>query len=282
LESDNNVPVFNTISRIQNRYRLTASVLRNRRLVELRPASPIVSFTFDDFPTSALHVGGRILKRFGVCGTYYVSLGLMGQEIPAGTAFSLADLRQVLADGHELGCHTFSHCHAWTTNPNEFENAIVENRNALTKIFPEAAFTSLSYPVHSPHPIIKRRAAKYFACCRGGGRIFKARSSAANKNGNPAYNVGLADASNLQTHFLEKNRDNPKAIKDLIDENIQARGWLILATHDVSATPSPYGCAPDFFEKIVRYAVNSGSKVLPVGRAWDLINAGNTSGRKTI
>ncbi len=206
----------------------------------------------------------------------------MDQEIPAGTAFSLADLRQVLADGHELGCHTFSHCHAWKTGPDEFENAIVENRNALAKLFPGAAFASLSYPVHSPHPKIKRRAAKYFACCRGGGRVFKARPGAANKNGNPAFNVGLADASNLQTHFLEKNRDHPQAVKDLIDENNSARGWLILATHDVSDTPSPYGCTPDFFEQIVRYAINSGSKILPVGHAWDLMIDGKQPSRKVI
>ncbi len=271
--------IFNTITRIQNRYRQSASVLCNRRLVELRPASPIVSFTFDDFPTSALRIGGEILERHGARGTYYVSLGLMDREIPAGVAFSVEDLRRAVADGHELGCHTFSHCHAWKTEPDEFESAIVENRNALAKIIPGALFASLSYPVHSPHPKIKRRAAKYFACCRGGGRVFKSPPGAIKKNGNPTFNVGLADANNLQTHFLEKNRDNPQAVKDLIDENVRERGWLILATHDVCDAPSPFGVTPGFFEDIVRHAVNSGSQILPVGQAWHLISRAEKTNR---
>ena len=103
--------------------------------------------------------------------------------------------------------------------------------------------------------------------------------AAGKENGNPAFNVGPTDANNLQTYFLEKSRDNPKAVKDLIDENIRMRGWLIFATHDVSSAPSPYGCTPVFFEDIVHYAENSGSRILPVGEAWDLIRANGAGDR---
>jgi hypothetical protein len=271
-----NMTVLKTIVRIQNRCQRSLSLFLGRRMVRLRFRFPIISFTFDDFPQSALHQGGAILSRYGVRGTYYTSLGLMGQEIPAGLGFSVEDLRQVVAEGHELGCHTFDHCHAWKTKPDVFEKSIIKNRQALAQLLPEVAFRTLSYPIDCPHPQIKQRAAKYFVCCRGGGRSLNAVVTARRKSRNPAFNVGPTDINNLQTYFLEKSRDNPKAVKDLIDENFRTRGWLIFATHDVCLTPSPYGCTPGFFEDIVRYAVNSNSNVLPVGKAWDLINADNT------
>jgi len=245
-------------------------------MVDLKPTFPAISFTFDDFPQSALHEGGAILNRYGICGTYYTSLGLMGQEMPAGVGFSVEDLQRAVAEGHELGCHTFAHCHAWKTRPNIFEKSIIENQNALTKLMPGTVFRTLSYPIYCPHPQIKRRAAKYFVCCRGGGRSLNDGFVAENEGRNPAFNVGTTDINNLQTYFLEKSRDNPKAVKDLIDENLKVRGWLIFATHDICLAPSPYGCTPSFFEDIVHYAVNSGSNVVPVGKAWDLISANRT------
>src|SRR2546429_5422660 len=39
---------------------------------------PVVSFSFDDFPRTAYTVGGAILKRLEVRGTYYAAPGLMG------------------------------------------------------------------------------------------------------------------------------------------------------------------------------------------------------------
>ena len=65
--------------------------------------APIVSFTFDDFPRSALHVGGEILRARGFAGTYYASLGLVDRDSPVGRIFSVYDLKSLLAQGHELG-----------------------------------------------------------------------------------------------------------------------------------------------------------------------------------
>src|SRR5882672_2281183 len=95
----------NTFTRVRNRYRQLLSKHYGRRLVRVCPPLPVISFTFDDFPRSALHEGGAILKRYGVRGTFYVSMGLMGQDWPAGPGFLAQDLQEALGDGHELGCH---------------------------------------------------------------------------------------------------------------------------------------------------------------------------------
>lgn len=228
-------------------------------MAEIRPAQPIISFTFDDFPRSALLAGGAILKRHGCVGTYYTSLGLMDREIPAGRAFSEADFRQAHADGHELGCHTFAHCHAWDTEPKFFEQSVLENQQALEKLLPGALFKSHSYPIAWPRPQTKRLVGQRFSSCRGGGQTF---------------NKSATDLNLLKSFFLEKSRDNSDAVKQVIEANRQACGWLIFSTHDVCEAPTTYGCSPSFFESVVRWSVGSGARILPVAEALGAASAG--------
>jgi hypothetical protein len=98
--------------------------------------------------------------------------------------------------------------------------------------------------------------ARHFVCCRGGGQTF---------------NSGTLDLNYLSAYFLEKSRSDPDAVKSVIDRNRLASGWLILATHDVGESPTNWGCRPDFFEDIVRYAVSSGARILPVYQAFQTL-----------
>jgi glycosyltransferase involved in cell wall biosynthesis/peptidoglycan/xylan/chitin deacetylase (PgdA/CDA1 family) len=220
--------------------------------------TPIISFSFDDFPRSALLTGGEILHKYGLAGTYYACLGLMGTQSQTGPIFLPEDLKLLLEQGHELGCHTFSHCHAQETQPAVFEDSVIENRQALERLVPGATFKTLSYPISVPRAETKRRISKYFECCRCGGQTF---------------NIGTVDLNYLSAFFLEKSRNDPEAVKKLIDQNCKSRGWLILATHDVCENPTEWGCSPGFFEDIVRYAVESGARILPVAQAYEVLRA---------
>ncbi len=242
--------------RVSGYCRRTASSLLNCQFVTMRNPAPIISFTFDDFPRSALHNGGAILKFYGFSGTYYAALGRMDQDSPVGKLFSAADLEKAVASGHELGCHTFWHRSAWETSPSMFEESILKNRSALAELLPGQVFRTLSYPISEPHPGAKKRAEKYFSCCRGGGQTF---------------NVGRTDRNNVRAFFLEQSRDEPARIKEMIQENCQQGGWLVFATHDVSPAPTRFGCTPELFEEIVRCAANSRAKILPVAKAWECV-----------
>src|SRR5947208_12782726 len=178
-------------ARIHGRYQRTLSRAFFKQPVAMRNAAPVISFTFDDFPRSALHTGGAILRQSGLAGTYYAALGLMGQQAPTGRMFVEDDLTAVLAQGHELGCHTFAHCDAWETEPSTFEASIVENRGALLALMPDFRWRTFSYPLTPPRPLNKLRAASHFACMRGCGQIF---------------NAGVADLNNLFSYFLEQAR----------------------------------------------------------------------------
>ncbi len=258
--------LFTLSSRVLGRLRYCRTLLLGRRCVRLANRAPVISFTFDDFPRSALYSGGEILKQHGLAATYYAALGLIDTEGPVGRIFSEEDLCEVLTRGHELGCHTFDHCHAWNTPPKVFEDSILRNRQALSRVLPGATFATLSYPRSIPRPGTKHRMEKYFLCCRGGYKTL---------------NSGTADLNFLDAVFLEQTGENAMAVKALIDENCRRNGWLIFATHDVAKDPSRFGCRPGFFNEIVGYSVASGAAVLPVAAALKNILHGVRTGAGT-
>ena len=69
----------------------------------------VVSFTFDDFPKSALTAGGSILERHGARGTYYVASKLAKTDGAVGRLFDVEDISAAHHNGHEIGCHTYTH-----------------------------------------------------------------------------------------------------------------------------------------------------------------------------
>lgn len=223
-----------------------------RRPCRIQMASPVISFTFDDFPRSALLTAGTILRERGFAGTYYASFGLMGRKSPTGEIFAREDLDELVRQQHELACHTFDHCDSWETDPAEFEASIQRNQRTAAERLPRSKLSSLSYPISWPRPETKRRVATYYECARGGGQTF---------------NAGTVDLNYLKAFFIEQSRGNFGEIKQVVDANARAKGWLIFATHDVCESPTRFGCTPDLFERIVEYSAKSGAVVLPVHAA---------------
>jgi peptidoglycan/xylan/chitin deacetylase (PgdA/CDA1 family) len=246
-------------SKIKNRYQRTAVQLFGRRPFRMKNRETLISFTFDDFPRSALHVAGASLERHALAGTYYTSLGLMGQLAPTGEMFLQEDLSAVLARGHELACHTYDHCHSYDTTPDDFERSILTNQQVLGSLNPTVTFKSLSYPISWPRVETKRRCARYFLGCRAGGQT---------------HNEGTIDLNYLSSFFLEQSRDDLPSIRRVIEANRQAGGWLIFATHDVCANPTRYGCTPELFDSVLHYSIESGAKILSVSSALKEIGAG--------
>jgi peptidoglycan/xylan/chitin deacetylase (PgdA/CDA1 family) len=236
--------------RAQNHLRNKMALLFARRLRKWGGTEPFISFTFDDFPRSAYEGGGGVLRKYKIRGTYYTSMGLMGRDSPVGLIFSSEHLKEILDEGHELGCHTHDHVDAWDGKADVFERSIVMNREAVLKTIGHTDFKTMSYPKRHPHPRNKRVAGKYFGICRGGGQTF---------------NTGVIDLNLVKSCFIDKiNNETIETLKLKIDQNRKKRGWLIFSTHDVRDNPSRFGCTPEFFEGVMRYAVDSGAVILPV------------------
>ena len=62
------------VAKVARAWHRKAACLFGRRLTQMPNVGPLISFTFDDFPRSALWRGGTILRERGFVGTYYVSL----------------------------------------------------------------------------------------------------------------------------------------------------------------------------------------------------------------
>jgi peptidoglycan/xylan/chitin deacetylase (PgdA/CDA1 family) len=245
-------------NRLSNKWRRFSIEHGARRNFKLAADRPVISFTFDDFPRSALVEGGAILARQGVRGTYFSSLDLLGRPSVSGPIASREDLRDLLRDGHELGCHTFEHLDGRHSSVEEFERSIQANRVALDQYVPGASFPVFAYPLEGPVLDIKRAVGRHFVGCRWGGQSF---------------NSGTIDLNLLKAYFIDwKTRDHLQEVQAIIEQNASARGWLIFATHDVTENPSDYGCTPGCFDDVVRMSIDSGACVLPMMRACQKLN----------
>lgn len=238
------------IRRIIGRTRRQAVSSLRRKEFSLPDRGPIVSFTFDDFLHSALEIGGKILKSYGGRGTYYAAMGLMGGVGELGEYFCPEDLKRLLADGHELGSHTFSHLSCLNTPFPVFQSDAQKGREAIIN------FTGRTEPHQFAYPFghITLRAKE-----RIGSQMTSCRSTMKGVNLSPV-DLHLLRANSLYGHSTDFG-----SIDQLFRQNDRQRGWLIFYTHDISENPSPFGCKPRQFENVVRSAVHARARIVTVG-----------------
>lgn len=232
--------------------RWSAASSLQRRNSLLSDREPAVSFTFDDFPRSALEVGGSILRSYEAHGTYYAAMGLAGGSGKAGGLFQADDLKQLLSEGHELGSHTFSHLSCRNARLNTFLADVAKGREAISE------FNGSSAPHHFCYPFGHFRAPLISWVRRG---MASCRCTVHGINLSP-INLGLLLANPLYSGQIDFAR-----IEHLMQLNVVKRGWLIFYTHDVRDRPSPVGCTPKDFEKVVRLAARTRARILSVNRA---------------
>jgi len=233
--------------------RLDRVLCRVIRAKAARIATPggIVSFSFDDFPKSALAVGGGILEQYRVRGTYYVAFGLAGGDGSSGRMFDPEDLQAAMQRGHELGCHSYSHLDCGRAGGRAALADVGRNSVAFARMVEGFAPRHFAFPFGSVSLAAKRALAPHFASCRGT---------------RPGLNRGLADLGELRANSIYDGRFDLDAARRLIDEARREAGWVIFYTHDVASDPSPFGCTPGQLEAVVAYACAQAT-VLPVGDA---------------
>jgi peptidoglycan/xylan/chitin deacetylase (PgdA/CDA1 family) len=245
---------FKMFRRIRAKLTRTLAAHFARRELRLEADRPLVSFSFDDAPRSALSTGARILEAHGARGTYYLSLGLLGTTSELGPIGDRGDVERAVTDGHELGCHTHDHHDAWTTSAHAYLASVERNRAALVQWLPQHGLRSFAYPKNGATLAVKSALAARFECCRGGGQTF---------------NAGTADLNLLNACFIDQRaRVDLQALRALIELNAERRGWLIFAAHDISEESSPFACSPRTLEALVRMSLETGADVLPVAAAW--------------
>jgi peptidoglycan/xylan/chitin deacetylase (PgdA/CDA1 family) len=225
-----------------------------RRPMRLDLAAPIASFTFDDFPRSAFVNGGPILERFGARGTYYATLGWMGTEHHYGPLFTQDDLGPLLAKGHELGGHTFSHLSARHASLRAIEDDIRKNRRRAEELLPGLPLRNFSYPGGEVSLRLKRRMRLYAASSRG-------TYVGVNRHW---VDLDLLLCQNLfETEPLDR-------VKQTVEQCRAQPGWLVFYGHEVSDRPTRYGCTPGYLEAVLEIVAQA-CRIMTVAEALAFI-----------
>jgi peptidoglycan/xylan/chitin deacetylase (PgdA/CDA1 family) len=218
----------------------------------LQNKAPMVSFTFDDTPKSAATVGGEILDTYNARATFYIAGGLVGQWSGHWDGISADEIVDLHRKGHEIACHTFSHPRTPDLDAAALAAELDKNRRYLLALDPSIQIRNFAYPYGLASVPHKRRLRKVFRSSRG---IIR------------GVNCGTVDLQFLRATPLVDLHIDRDGIDRAFDGAIAKNGWLIFYSHDVAASPSPYGCSPSLLRHALEAASQRKIQILSVADA---------------
>jgi peptidoglycan/xylan/chitin deacetylase (PgdA/CDA1 family) len=235
--------------------RFLARYYRPQR-VTLRFRQAVISFSFDDIPDNAATIGARLLEEAGARGSFYVSGALCGKSFRHDVFASREMIAQLAKNGHEIGCHTYSHADSQRLSASDFANEVGQNEAFLSELRVRGRYSSHAYPYGSVGLVQKHEAQRHFAACRS---VW------------PGLNEGQIDLMQLRSVPLYDSLYSPTQIGEMIAEAVAKKGWLIFYTHDVRNEPSDQGTSCSLFAHGVAKAKELGADILPVQEATSRI-----------
>lgn len=221
-------------------------------------AGPMVSFTFDDAPDSAARIGAPLLEEFGGRGTFYLAGSLVGQTSDHWVGICPEAILTLHRGGHEIGCHTFSHRRAGELDKATMAAEIEKNRDYFHRLDPSIRLENFAYPFGFASLPRKIQLATNFRSSRGI---------------QPGVNRGVIDLQFLHAIPLIEHDTTLERVDRAFDEAVTSKGWLIFYSHDVTESPSRFGCSPAFLRHALERAARHNMPVLTVADALRRIGA---------
>lgn len=225
------------------------SRLMYRKPLRLALERPMITFSFDDVPATAARAGATVLEAAGLKGVFYLCAGLEDREGPMGRYGSAEDARRLLAAGHEVACHTYSHIDCGQADAEAISSEVELNGRALAERGADR-LVSFAYPYGDVSLAAKRTLGPRFKTLR-------------------TVQAGLVtngcDANQLPAVGIEGEDGEAKA-EHWMALAARRRAWLILYTHDVAETPSPWGCTPGALARLAARAEADGFEVVTMAQ----------------
>lgn len=223
--------------------RIPAKPVRNHS------AAPIASVTFDDFPRSAWHVAGPILRRHGVKATYYAVGSWVGQTVDGVEQYTVEDLKAVAAEGHEIASHTYSHKKVFSLDGDAIRADEAANVAFFNKHVGEGEITAFAYPYGEASPRTKRLYGGLYASSRGI---------------SIGVNGSTFDLAQLKAFGIERKSWSEAYVEAAVQKAVDQKAWLIFYTHDISDDPTLYGATPKMLEHAILTLKAAGVETLTV------------------
>jgi peptidoglycan/xylan/chitin deacetylase (PgdA/CDA1 family) len=175
----------------------------------------------------------------------------MSGKTVVGEMFNRSDLASLVADGHELACHTLNHVRCCDVRGVELLQKCEENRRQVSEMLGGYKLCNFSFPEGVVNPSSKALLSSIYDTCR---------------TIEPGINIDPIDLGFLRANCVYARLPIEK-VKEAILQNTRRKGWLILYTHDVTDAPSIYGCTPEYFREVLGCVVDSGADILTVAEA---------------
>jgi len=162
----------------------------------------------------------------------------------------------LLARGHEIGCHTYSHLAVSTLRRRELAGDLDRNRAALEGICAGIVPRNFAFPYGDMSFGTKRYVERRFDSCR---------------SCRPGLNAGTIDLGALRSWSLDNASINRARIMKVVDEAVRRQGWLIFNnSHGLEKTPGRFGITPDLFAFAVAAAKSGGCRAATVAEGLRL------------
>ena len=171
-------------------------------------------------------------KRAKVKGTFYSSLGLAGTNSPVGIIGTRQDMLALSEHKHECGCHTFGHIDCAESSSEAILENCLKNQNAA-KAIANLHFHSFAYPYGGFNLSSKSVISSLYQSAR---------------TIEPGINVNKIDIAALRSVALSESTGLEK-LEQWLGKLNETGGWLIFHSHDVSKTPSQWGCSVALLEQ---------------------------------
>ena len=209
---------------------------------------PMVSFSFDDTPASAVRVAGPMLTERGLKGTYFFCAGLAGTSAHMGDYAARGDMLAVDAAGHEVACHTYSHLDCGQANGAAVAADLDHNARTIREWGVAQPMETFAYPFGDVGFPAKAEVAKRFSLSRAlhHGLI----ESGADLNQAPAIGIEGTHGEALAHEWIGRAK--------------QRRAWLILFTHGVGETHTPFGASTTAFAGLMDRTISEGFDIVTV------------------
>ncbi|WP_437594329.1 polysaccharide deacetylase family protein [Sorangium sp. So ce1000] len=219
-----------------------AAVLVSPVVLTARPPGPlVVSIEFDDGLADQFSVRS-ILAEHGMHATFFVNSG----QLDHPRHLTVAQLRALASDGHEIGGHTIDHERLPELRANEQRRQICDDRRALLAL--GFAVSDFAYPwgAHDSVSIELVRSCGYDSGRRAGGLAFASCSFCPRTESIPPRDPMATRAPGS----LRRSQGVPE-IQELIRSAQQDGGWIQLIFHHVCDTCGEYSISGQDFSTLV-------------------------------
>jgi len=234
------VPSRTAAAKVQRR----VTQWRKACVAQVAPDRPVVSFTFDDFPKSALN-GADVIEKHGGRAGFYACTSFLGQRSPVlGEMFDADTLAELRTRGHEVGAHSHTHIDCAKTRLEQVERDIGENLVALAEAGHHETVSAFAFPYGETTYLAKRWVGDVFATGRG---IL------------PGFNLGETDRSQMRAVELGASDAHRRRAIAMLEACLRRKAWLFFFTHDVGASPTAYGAPLDLIEELAARAADGGA-----------------------